>query len=69
MKKILIISDTGKKVGLGHYSRSKIITKEIKQYFKRYSVKNLYFNEQIKDQFINQKTLNTYFEIISKIKS
>jgi spore coat polysaccharide biosynthesis predicted glycosyltransferase SpsG len=69
MNKILIITDIGKKVGLGHYSRSKIITKEIKQYFKRYSVKNLYFSEQIKDQFINQKTLNTYFEIISKIKS
>lgn len=34
-KSILIISDSGKQVGLGHYSRSKYLTYELKKFFKK----------------------------------
>ena len=35
MKNVFIISDFGSKVGLGHFKRSEILTKEIKRYFKK----------------------------------
>ena len=34
-KSILIISDSSKRVGLGHYSRSKYLTHELKRFFKK----------------------------------
>ena len=44
MKNVFIISDFGSKVGLGHFKRSEILTKEIKRYFKKeINVKNFYF--------------------------
>ena len=44
-KKILIISDIGKKIGLGHYVRAKVISKEINFFFKKnFKIFNLFYN-------------------------
>ncbi len=74
MKKILIISDIGHKVGLGHYSRSKIINKEIKFYFKKkFIIKNVYFNhDKNKNSFFNFSSCNKILaleKIIKKMKA
>ena len=48
MKKIFIISDIGDKAGLGHYSRSKTLTKEINFFFKKnFKIYNFYFSKKI----------------------
>ena len=45
MKKIFIISDLGTNIGLGHYSRSLVLTKEIKYYLKnKTKIFNYYFH-------------------------
>ena len=45
MKKIFIISDLGTNVGLGHYSRSLVLTKEIKHHLKnKTKIFNYYFH-------------------------
>ena len=45
MKKIFIISDLGTNVGLGHYSRSLVLTKEIKHHLKnKIKIFNYYFH-------------------------
>jgi spore coat polysaccharide biosynthesis predicted glycosyltransferase SpsG len=47
MKKIFIISDLGKNVGLGHYARSKVLTKEINFFFrKKVKIYNFYFSKK-----------------------
>jgi len=44
LKKIFIISDLGVNVGLGHYSRSLVITKEVTSHFKdKAKIFNFYF--------------------------
>ena len=35
MNKILIISDIGRKIGLGHYVRAKVVSEEINFFFKK----------------------------------
>ena len=42
IKSILIISDSSKRVGLGHYSRSKYLTHELKGFLKK-NKNNKYF--------------------------
>ena len=43
-KSILIISDSSKRVGLGHYSRSKYLTHELKGFFKKkIRIKNIFY--------------------------
>ncbi len=45
MNKILIISDIGRKIGLGHYVRAKVISEEINFFFKKtFKIYNLFFN-------------------------
>ena len=45
MNKILIISDIGRKIGLGHYVRAKVVSEEINFFFKKtFKIYNLFFN-------------------------
>ena len=63
MKKIFIISDLGTKVGLGHYSRSKVLTYEINQFFKdNTKIFNYYFHWK------NSKNLGFKSVLINKLK-
>ena len=70
MKKIIIISDVGKKVGLGHLIRSEVLTKEINFYFKKkIKVKNLLFSQEKKNNiFFKSNLVKTVFDINKKLK-
>lgn len=65
--KILIISDIGKEIGLGHYTRSRIIKKEINSFFKNsFLIKNIYFDNEInKKKILKIKTVSN-FESLKK---
>lgn len=70
IKKIIIISDLGTNVGLGHYSRSLVLTKEIKRYLKnKTKVLNYYFHwknsKNLGLRSVSKNKLNQY--IIKKI--
>lgn len=69
MKKILVISDVGSRVGLGHYSRAKILEKEIKLYFKnKYKIKQLFFSQDKKrDIFIKYYLIKKFYELEKNI--
>ncbi len=70
MKKIFIISDLGTNIGLGHYSRSLVLTKEIKYYLKnKTKIFNYYFHwknsQNLGFRTVSNKKLNQY--ILKKI--
>ena len=44
--KIIIISDSGKDVGLGHYSRSKYLSKNLKHFLKKYKLRIFYYRRK-----------------------
>ena len=67
-KKILIISDIGKKEGLGHYSRAKILNSEIQFYFnKKYKISNILFTKNKTKNNIIKFTFS-FQDILNKIK-
>ena len=56
----MIIPDVGAKVGLGHFTRSKILSDEINFYFKKkFLVKELFFS--------HEKKINKFFKPKSSI--
>lgn len=67
--KILIISDIGKEIGLGHYTRSRIIKKEINTFFKNsFLIKNIYFDNEInKKKILKIKTVSNFESLKKKI--
>lgn len=67
-KKILIITDIGKKEGLGHYSRAKILNSEIQFYFsKKYKIFNILFTKhKIKNNYT--KFSFSFQDVLNKIK-
>ena len=68
--KIIIISDSGKDVGLGHYSRSKYLSEEFKTFFKKkIQIKNILLQKKIflKDKnFINDFIEKNFYVKIFK---
>tara|TARA_A100001015_G_C14949706_1_gene696202 strand:+ start:844 stop:1542 length:699 start_codon:yes stop_codon:yes gene_type:complete len=68
--KIIIISDSGKDVGLGHYSRSKYLSEELKTFFKKkIQIKNILLQKKIflKDKnFINVSIEKNFYVKIFK---
>ena len=67
MKKILIISDIGKKVGLGHYVRANVVKKEINFFFKKtFKIYNLFFNDEVDDKKL-VKSISKFKDLKDKI--
>ena len=65
--KILIITDIGQAIGLGHYTRSRIIKKEINFFFKNsFLVKNIYFNNEINKKIPKIKTVSNFKNLKKK---
>lgn len=70
MKKILIISDSGSKVGLGHFTRSKILSDEINYYFKRkFKIKNIFFlHDKKRNNFFENKFIRNMGQLKKEVK-